>query len=168
MLIFAWIVLSVKTTQRNLHNNRGEHHCTHLRGHWLLFTICEHRRLTCVLLLPALFIVWLTKNKVILYGNQEARIFERTRRSIQIDNTKGAPPASRIGRKVRQFDTIKYFETMWFDTIKYLETNSVIWHNQILGNSVIWHNQILGNSVVWQGWAPRSFAFWTHRSFAFF
>ena len=57
MLIFAWIVLSVKTAQQNLHNNRGEHHCTRLRSHWLPFTICEQRRLTCVLLLPALFIV---------------------------------------------------------------------------------------------------------------
>ena len=58
MLIFAWIVLSVKIAQRNLHNNWGEHHCTRLLGHWLPLTICEHRRLTCVLLLPALFIVF--------------------------------------------------------------------------------------------------------------
>ena len=40
------------------------------------FTICEHCRLTCVLLLPALFNCCLMKNKVILYGNQEARVIE--------------------------------------------------------------------------------------------
>ena len=75
MLIFAWIVLSVKTAQRNLYYNRGEHHCTRLRGHWLLSTICVQPLDLC----PAAACIvdcWLMKNKVVLYGNQEARIIE--------------------------------------------------------------------------------------------
>ena len=101
MLIFAWIVLSVKTAQRNLYNNRG----APLHPPARPLAAIHHLRASPLDLCPAAACTvhcCLTKNKVILYGNLEARIFERTRRSIQIDNTKGAPPASRIGRKVRQ------------------------------------------------------------------
>ena len=76
MLIFAWIVLSVKTAQRNLYNNRGSTTAPACAA-----TGCHSPSASTPLdLCPAaactVHCCLTDENKVLLYGNLEARITE--------------------------------------------------------------------------------------------